>query len=109
MVLRRERGDQRQAEPERQAKPSPRKARRSAAVLLLHLKFFQSILTLGFEQGTRSGFRKKRKRSFCTNLVQYKSPLESTLIEVPASVDSKPLTETLSLLDATGSKNPGRK
>src|SRR6266704_6131776 len=34
-------------------------------------------------------------------------PLESTLTQIPASVDSKPLTQTLSLLDATLTKNTG--
>src|SRR6266481_6656366 len=35
------------------------------------------------------------------------NPLESTLIEVPATVDSKPLAQTLSLLDATLTRNRG--
>src|SRR5260370_25695839 len=34
-------------------------------------------------------------------------PLESTLIEMPASVDSKPLTQSLSPLDATLTENQG--
>jgi len=33
--------------------------------------------------------------------------LESTLTSQPASVDSKPLTETLNPLDATLTQNPG--
>ena len=36
------------------------------------------------------------------------SDLESTLIEMPASVDSKPLTQELSPLHATLMKNRGR-
>ncbi len=36
------------------------------------------------------------------------SPLESTLIDRPASVDSKSLTQDLSPLDATLTKNTGR-
>ena len=35
------------------------------------------------------------------------SSLESTLIEIPASVDSKPLTQTSSPLDATLTKTTG--
>ena len=35
------------------------------------------------------------------------TPLESTLIETPASVDSKPLTQSLSPLDATLTDNQG--
>jgi len=35
------------------------------------------------------------------------NPLKSTLIEMPATVDSKPLAQTLSLLDATLTKNRG--
>src|SRR5712692_8309718 len=35
------------------------------------------------------------------------TPLESTLIEMPASVDSKPLTQSLSPLDATLTETRG--
>src|SRR6266481_4605997 len=35
------------------------------------------------------------------------NPLESTLIEVPATVDSEPLAQSLSLLDATLTRNRG--
>jgi hypothetical protein len=36
------------------------------------------------------------------------NPSESTPIGMPATVDSKPLAQTLSLLDATLTQNPGR-
>src|SRR5260370_42646563 len=51
--------------------------------------------------------RKREREDVLHNFGEKEVYLESTLIEIPASVDSKPLTQSLSPLDTTLTENQG--